>query len=407
MAMKQESIDGEAQLRFYLQYSFPPFSVGEVGRVGAPGRREVGHGKLAERSLQNTIPDKEKFPYVIRIENNILESNGSSSMASVCGGCLAMMDAGVPIERPVAGVAMGLIVEDSQIAVLTDILGMEDALGDMDFKVSGDGEGISALQMDVKVEGITTDVIATALIQAKKGRLDILSAMKEAMPSHRETLPETVPKIHTMSIAVKKIGEVIGPGGKQIKSIIEDCGGEEMMSISISQDGLVSIMSTDLDAIAKAVQLVEGIAVDIVVGQRFTGKVTKTLPFGAYIEIFPGKEAWCHISELEYKRTEKVKDVCKEGDILEVEISEIGRGGQFRVSRKPLLPKPPPRTSESSLKSSDTNGKAENSDTEGKGSRSKTQAKDASPHRSKRGERSLRPQLQDKPSTPGSAEPTQ
>uniref|UniRef100_A0A7S3EFZ5 polyribonucleotide nucleotidyltransferase n=3 Tax=Rhodosorus marinus TaxID=101924 RepID=A0A7S3EFZ5_9RHOD len=407
MAMKQESIDGDAQLRFYLQYSFPPFSVGEVGRVGAPGRREVGHGKLAERSLQNIIPNKEKFPYVIRIENNILESNGSSSMASVCGGCLAMMDAGVPIDRPVAGVAMGLILEGSRIAVLTDILGMEDALGDMDFKVSGDGEGISALQMDVKVEGITPDVIATALAQAKKGRLDILSVMKEAMPSYRESLPESVPKIHTMSIAVKKIGEVIGPGGKQIKSIIEQCGGEDIISISISQDGVVSIMSTDLDAIAKAVQIVEGIAVDINVGQRFTGKVTKTLPFGAYIEILPGKEAWCHISELEYKRTEKVEDVCKEGDILEVEISEVGRGGQFRVSRKPLLPKPPPRTPENSVNSSDANGKDQKSKTEGKELSSKPQAKDKSPQRSKQGERTPRPQLKDKPPTPGSADPAE
>ncbi|KAA8496217.1 Polyribonucleotide nucleotidyltransferase [Porphyridium purpureum] len=335
-----ESLLGDGASRFYLQYSFPPYSVGEVGRVGAPGRREIGHGKLAERGLAPCLPSRAEFPYVIRLESNITESNGSSSMASVCGGCLAMMDAGVPLKEHVAGIAMGLILnaEDKRVTVLTDILGLEDALGDMDFKVAGTADAITSLQMDIKVEGITVEIMSEALSQAKKGRLHILEQMKAACPSHRAQLPPTVPRIRTLAIPPSKIGELIGPGGKKIRALVEECGGEEKLSINIEQDGMVSFSSFDDVILEMAIKRVQGATMEINPGTRFTGKVSKLMPFGAYVSLVPGKEGWLHISEVEIGRTSKIEDVLKEGDEIDVVVIERGRNdNQFRVSRRNVL----------------------------------------------------------------------
>jgi len=354
MALRFEALSGDGARRFYLQYSFPPFSVGEVGRVGAPGRREIGHGKLAERALAPVMPPREDFPYVVRVESNILESNGSSSMASVCGASLALMDAGVPIKGPVAGIAMGLILGDSdaetstggiggdeneslEAVVLSDILGLEDALGDMDFKVAGTASGVTSLQMDIKVEGITLNTMRRALDQARSGRLHILDQMARAVPAPRTELPHAVPKIRTMVIPVEKIGEVIGPGGKKIRAIVDKCGGEGVLSINIENDGTITFSSKDTQAINAAMALVKSLVVDIAAGDRFVGRVNKLLPFGAYIELMPGKEAWLHISEIAVERTEKVEDALKEGDELEVVVIDKGRKNQFRVSRKAVL----------------------------------------------------------------------
>lgn len=339
MAQRSENLDGEESARFYLQYSFPPSSVGEVGRVGAPGRREIGHGKLAERALANILPNRDTFPYVVRVESIITESCGSSSMASVCGGCLALMDAGVPIVEPVAGIAMGLMLDkDSQtFAVLTDILGLEDALGDMDFKIAGTASGVSALQMDIKVEGITIDIMREALEQARVGRLHILGEMRKAQAEPNPILPSSLPKVRSFSIPVKRIGDVIGPGGRTIKSIIEQCGGEGNISISIEDGGVVSIASSNEAMVEQAISKVKSMIISIDVGSRFEGTVTKTLPFGAYVDIGSGKEGWLHISELEMKRTANVEDVVKVGEKVNVQVIEVGRNGQFRLSRKAAL----------------------------------------------------------------------
>lgn len=348
MAQRFETLEGEDAARFYLQYSFPPFSVGEVGRIGSPGRREVGHGKLAERALLAAIPSQKEFPYVLRVESNILESNGSSSMASVCGGCLALLDAGVPLKCSVAGVAMGLVVDKSgdidpatgemKAVVLTDILGLEDALGSCDAKFAGNRSGWSAIQLDVKLRGISIDLFARILRQASEGRDFILDRMDEVMPSHKENLPDSVPKVEIISVPVKRIGEVIGPGGKTIRSIIERCGGEQVIRISIDNDGRVSIYSADTDMIEKAKVFISSYTIEMNVGAKFNGTVTKTLPFGAYVEIAEGKEGWLHISELEHKRTSTVEDVCAVGDKVDVKVIELGRNGQFRLSRKACIP---------------------------------------------------------------------
>lgn len=350
MAQKRETLEGEESARFYLQYSFPPSSVGEVGRVGAPGRREVGHGKLAERALAGAVPSREEFPYIIRVESNILESNGSSSMASVCGGCLALLDAGVPVSNHVAGIAMGLIVDklsevdaatgEKRCVVLSDILGLEDALGSCDAKFAGDDKGISALQLDVKLRGISIDLFRRILEQAREGRLHILGEMRKAMPAARSTLPATVPRVRSIVIPQKRIGDIIGPGGKTIKSIIERCGGEDVVRITIENDGTVSFSSVDEEALAKAMTIVQGMTISMEVGTKFSGKVTKVLPFGVYVEVAQGREGWLHISELEFKRTEKVDDVCKIGDDIEVKVIEVGRNGQFKLSRRACLPRP-------------------------------------------------------------------
>lgn len=334
MAQRFEDLHGENAHRFYLQYFFPPFSVGEVGRAGPAGRRELGHGKLAERALQALLPPKESFPYTIRLESNITESNGSSSMASVCGGCLAMMDAGIPIKRPVAGIAMGLILEKGRYTILSDILGIEDALGDMDFKVTGDENGITAFQMDIKVEGITPEIMQAALAQAKQGRIHILQKMLEACPTHREKMSIYAPRIETLQIKPSKIATVIGPGGKQIRAIIEKTG----VQIDIDDSGLVSISSQNLDGIEEAKEIIFGLTAEVEVGRVYTGKITSIVPFGAFVEVLPGKEGLCHISEFDYGRINSVADLAKEGDIITVKVLEINDRGQLRLSRRATLP---------------------------------------------------------------------
>lgn len=336
MAQKFEDLNGEGIQRFYLQYSFPPFSVGEVGRVGPASRREVGHGKLAERALMSTLPSKEDFPYVLRLESNITESNGSSSMASVCGGCIALMDAGVPIKRPIAGIAMGLILEGDKSAILSDILGTEDALGDMDFKVTGDGNGVTAFQMDIKIEGITKDIMKRALEQAKKGRVHILEEMLKALPEAKSDLSKHAPRIEQMQIKPSKIGVVIGPGGKQIRAIIEETGVE----IDIDDSGIISIASNNGEAMAKAKEIIFGLTAEAEVGKTYSGKITSIVAFGLFVEILPGKEGLCHISEISHSRIENLPELYKEGDSLEVKVIDVNDRGQIKLSHKALLPKP-------------------------------------------------------------------
>lgn len=337
MGMRYEDLDsGDNLRRFYLQYSFPPFSVGEVGRIGSPGRREIGHGKLAERALQMALPDQGTFPYVIRLESNITESNGSSSMASVCGGCLALMDAGVPIKHPISGIAMGLILEGNQYAILSDILGTEDALGDMDFKVAGSAEGVTAFQLDIKIEGITPQIMQVALAQAKEGRSHILHKMLEACPKVNEQLSRYAPRIETIQIKPSKIGTVIGPGGKQIRAITEATG----VQIDIDDSGLISISSSNPDSMQKAKDIIHGLTAEVEVGKVYKGKVVSIVAFGAFVEILPGKEGLCHISELAHQRVQAVTDIVKEGDILEVKVLETNDRGQIRLSHKAMLPAP-------------------------------------------------------------------
>ncbi len=333
MAQRFEDLEGENAARFYLHYFFPPYSVGEVGRVGAPGRRELGHGKLAERALAAVIPPKDKFPYTIRIESNITESNGSSSMASVCGGCLALMDAGVPIERPVAGIAMGLIHEGTHYKVLSDILGIEDYLGDMDFKVTGDDVGITAFQMDIKIEGIPPEIMKVALAQAKEGRIHILNEMLKACPRYRDQMSIHAPRIETMRIRSSMIAKVIGPGGKQIRAITEETG----VKIDIDDTGLISISSSNAKSIEKAMNIIEGLTAEIEIGRVYKGKVIAIKPFGMFVEVLPGKEGLCHISEFDHAHIENLDDFVKAGDLVPVKVIEINERGQIRLSRKAAL----------------------------------------------------------------------
>lgn len=336
MAQRSENLSGEVNNRFYLQYSFPPFSVGEVGRMGAPGRREVGHGKLAERSLAMIAPQAEQFPYVIRLESNITESNGSSSMASVCGCCLAMMDAGVPIKRPIAGIAMGLILEGKDYAILSDILGVEDALGDMDFKLTGDAKGITAFQLDIKIEGIDKHIMQAALAQAKQGRLHILNKMIETCPKSKEQLSTYAPRIEMVFIKPSKIGTIIGPAGKQIRAIIEETGAQ----IDIDDTGRISIAATTHQSMERAKEIIHNLTAEVEVGKTYKGKVVSIVAFGAFVEIFTGKEGLCHISELSHSRIQDVRDVLKEGQELEVKVIDINDRGQIKLSHKALLPMP-------------------------------------------------------------------
>ncbi len=332
-AQRFEDLQGESSQRFYLQYSFPPFSVGEVGRVGSPGRREIGHGKLAERSLAALLPKQEEFPYVIRLESNITESNGSSSMASVCGGCLAMMDAGVPIKRPVAGIAMGLVMEDDNYAILSDILGAEDALGDMDFKVAGDATGISAFQMDIKVEGITPAIMAESLTRANEGLKHILNKMLAVCPTSREEMSSYAPRIETIQIKPSKIGTVIGPGGKQIRAIVEETG----VQIDINDSGLVSIASTNAEAMRKAKDIVINLTSEVEIGKIYKGRITSIVQFGFFVEIF-GKEGLCHISEISTHRIQHIQDIpFREGDMIEVKVLDINDRGQIKLSHRAVL----------------------------------------------------------------------
>ncbi|MEK6699045.1 MAG: polyribonucleotide nucleotidyltransferase [Nitrospirota bacterium] len=328
-----DALEGEYYKTFMLHYNFPPFSVGETKPLRGPGRREVGHGALAERALKAMVPSKLEFPYTIRIVSDILESNGSSSMATVCGGTLALMDAGVPIKAPVAGIAMGLIKEGDKVIVLSDILGLEDHLGDMDFKVTGTSKGITALQMDMKIEGITIDVMRTALQQAKEGRLHILGKMLETLAAPRKDLNPFAPRIITMQINPDKIKDVIGSGGKVIRSIVEQTGAK----IDIEDSGVINIASSDEAAANKAKEIIRGIVQDAEVGKLYMGKVRKIMDFGAFVEIFPGTDGLLHISQISDQRIEKVTDELKEGDEVLVKVLEIDRQGKIRLSRKEAM----------------------------------------------------------------------
>jgi polyribonucleotide nucleotidyltransferase len=328
-----DSLEGEYFKTFMLHYNFPPFSVGETKPLRGPGRREVGHGALAERALKAMVPTKLEFPYTIRLVSDILESNGSSSMATVCGGTLALMDAGVPIKAPVAGIAMGLIKEGDQVIVLSDILGLEDHLGDMDFKVTGTSKGITALQMDMKIEGITIEVMRRALQQAKDGRMHILGKMLETLAVPRNTLNPFAPRIITMQINPDKIKDVIGSGGKVIRSIVEQTGAK----IDIEDSGIINIASSDEAAANKAKEIIKGIVQEAAVGKLYMGKVRKIMDFGAFVEIFPGTDGLLHISQISDKRLEKVTDELKEGDEVLVKVLEIDRQGKIRLSRKEAM----------------------------------------------------------------------
>ncbi|MCP5489963.1 MAG: polyribonucleotide nucleotidyltransferase [Chlamydiales bacterium] len=335
MGQRYEDLNTDGIRRFYLQYNFPPFSVGESGRIGPPGRREVGHGKLAERALQCTIPEKDSFPYTIRLESNITESNGSSSMASVCGGCLALMQAGVPIKRPIAGIAMGLILEKDSYAILSDILGVEDALGDMDFKITGDEKGITAFQLDIKVEGINPQIMKVALAQAKQGRIHILHKMLEACPKSNEHLSQHAPRIETVQVKPSQIGTIIGPGGKQIREIVELSGAD----IDIDDSGLVSIASSTKEGMDRAKEIIYNLTAEVEIGQTYKGKIVTIKDFGLFVAIL-SKQGLCHISELSYQRIENIHDHYKEGDSIEVKVLEINNNGQIRLSHKAILEAP-------------------------------------------------------------------
>ncbi|HHX26068.1 MAG TPA: polyribonucleotide nucleotidyltransferase [Firmicutes bacterium] len=326
--------DAESK-RFMHHYNFPPYSVGETRPIRGPGRREIGHGALAERALTPVIPDEVEFPYTIRLVSEVLESNGSSSQASVCGSTLALMDAGVPIKRPVAGIALGLVKENDKVAILSDIMGIEDALGDMDFKVAGTEKGITALQMDIKIHGITGEIMEKALEQAKDGRMFILGKMLEAISQPREELSPYAPRIITMSIDPDKIRDVIGPGGKVIRHIIDETG----VKIDIEDDGRVFIASQDGEAGEKAKKMIEDLTADVEVGRIYTGTVTRTTNFGAFVEILPGKEGLVHISQLAHTRVGKVEDVVEVGDSVTVKVTEIDGMGRINLSRKEALPR--------------------------------------------------------------------
>ncbi|HTK43208.1 MAG TPA: polyribonucleotide nucleotidyltransferase [Gemmatimonadales bacterium] len=332
-----DSIDvlGETTKSFMLHYNFPPYSTGEVKMIRGTSRREIGHGALAERALQPLLPHYEEFPYTLRVVSEVLESNGSSSMATVCSGSLALMDAGVPMKAPCAGVAMGLVKEGDKVAVLTDILGSEDALGDMDFKVAGTSNGITSIQMDIKIEGLTVDIMKEALERARKGRLHILKEMERVLPKPRTQLSKYAPRIITIQIKPEKIGDVIGPKGKTIRGIQDATGAK----INVDDTGLITIAAVGGDAGEKAREMVAAIVAEPEVGKVYEGPVKSTTPFGAFVEIIPGVEGLLHISELQHGRTEKTEDVVKKGDIVQVKLLEVDERGRMKLSRKALLPK--------------------------------------------------------------------
>jgi polyribonucleotide nucleotidyltransferase len=330
---KIDSLDGESYKTFMLHYNFPPFSVGEVKPLRSPGRREIGHGMLAERALKAVIPQKAEFPYTIRIVSDILESNGSSSMATVCGGSLALMDAGVPIKSPVAGIAMGLIKEEERVVILTDILGLEDHLGDMDFKVTGTAKGITAFQLDTKIGGISREIMERALDQARQGRLSILDKMAETISSPRENLAQYAPRIFIMQIKQEKIRDVIGTGGKVIRGIVEQTG----VKIDIEDSGIISIASPDGESAQKAIDIINNITAEAELGRIYLGKVKRIMDFGAFVEILPGTEGLLHISQISEQRIAKVTDEFNEGDELLVKVIEIDKMGRIRLSRKEAL----------------------------------------------------------------------
>ncbi|WP_196599762.1 polyribonucleotide nucleotidyltransferase [Pectinatus frisingensis] len=332
----EQILDGlgtETTKRYIHHYNFPGYSVGEARPMRSPGRREIGHGALAERALVPVIPSEEEFPYTIRLVSEVLESNGSSSMGSVCGSTLSLMNAGVPIKKPVSGVAMGLVKDGDAYTILTDIQGMEDALGDMDFKVAGTEDGITAIQMDIKLTGITREILAAALEQAKRGRAHILSKMMETISEPAAELSPYAPRVTTIKIPVDKIRDVIGPGGKIIKKIIDETG----VQIDIEDSGVVHITAVGVDAAQKAVDIIKDLTREVEVGAVYKGKVTRIMNFGAFVEVLPGKEGLCHISQLDKKRVGKVEDVVSVGDELEVKVTEIDSQGRVNLSHKVLL----------------------------------------------------------------------
>lgn len=328
-----DGLDLEESKRFMHHYNFPHFSVGETGPIRGPGRREIGHGALGERALEPIIPSELEFPYTVRLVSEVLESNGSSSQASICASTLALMDAGVPIKAPVAGIAMGLVKSGDDYSILSDILGMEDALGDMDFKVAGTAEGITALQMDIKIDGLSKDILEEAMAQAKKGRMHILESMLETINKPKDELSPFAPKILTMSIHPDKIRDVIGPSGKQINKIIDETG----VKIDIEQDGSVYISSTDAKMNEKAKRIIEDLVREVEVGEIFLGTVKRIEKFGAFVELFKGKDGLVHISQLEDKRVNKVEDVVSIGDQIMVKVREIDKQGRINLSRKAVL----------------------------------------------------------------------
>jgi polyribonucleotide nucleotidyltransferase len=323
---------GEATKRFMLHYNFPPFSVGEVGFMRGPGRREIGHGALAERALTALIPNETAFPYTMRVVSDILESNGSSSMATVCGACMALMDAGAPMASHVGGVAMGLVLEGKDYAILTDIAGAEDHYGDMDFKVAGTREGITGLQMDIKVPNITTAIMKEALEQARRGRLFIIDKMQEALPQFRTSMSQYAPRIYTLNIPTDKIRDVIGPGGKVIRGIIEQTG----VKIDVEDDGTIHVASADEASARKALQIISDITAVAEVGKTYLGTVVRLVDFGAFVEIFPGTDGLLHISEIAENRIRDVRDELKEGDQILVKVLAT-EGNKIKLSRKAVL----------------------------------------------------------------------
>ncbi len=330
-----DSLMGQSKRKFMLHYNFPPFSVGEVGRFGGQGRREIGHGNLAERAIKPILPDFDKFPYTLRLVAEVLESNGSSSMGTVCSGTLALLDAGVPIKNNVAGIAMGLIKEGDKVAILTDILGDEDFLGDMDFKVAGTANGITALQMDIKIDSVSFQIMENALNQAKLGRVHILDEMEKVMKAPRGQISEFAPRIETIQIHVDKIREVIGSGGKVIRGIIEQTG----VKIDIEDDGRIHIASLDSEATKRAIALIHEIVAEAEVGKNYKGKVVKITDFGAFVEILPNAQGLLHISEISHERLRSVTDALKEGETIDVKVLDIDRAGRIKLSRKVLLQK--------------------------------------------------------------------
>ena len=335
---KIDALTGESWKRFYLHYNFPPFSTGEVKFLRGPGRREVGHGALAERALAQIVPSKEVFPYTIRIVSETLESNGSSSMAAVCGGCMSLMDAGVPIKAPVAGIAMGLITDGTRSTILSDILGDEDHLGDMDFKVCGTAKGITAIQMDIKIKGLSRALMLEALEQAREGRLHILGKMLETLPATRPELSKYAPRIVSIKVKPEQIRIIIGPGGKTIKGIVDQTG----VTIDVEDDGTVNVASANGEALRKALAIIEGLTTEPEVGRVYEGTVRRVADFGAFVEILPNWDGLVHISELAWKRTEHVNDVCKEGDKLTVKVLSVDNDGKVRLSHRETQPRPEP-----------------------------------------------------------------
>ncbi len=330
---KINSLTGEIYKSFMLHYNFPPFCTGEVSPLRSPGRREIGHGALAERAILPVLPSNEKFPYTIRIVSEVLESNGSSSMATVCGSTLSLMDAGVPIKAPVAGIAMGLILEDGEMAVLSDILGDEDHFGDMDFKVAGTAEGITAIQMDIKVRGISKEIMSRVLDQAQEGRFYILNKMKETIPEPRKDLSKHAPRIISLQVKQEKIRDIIGPGGKNIRAIVDQTG----VKVDVDDSGLVKLASPNYEAIEKAIYMIKKLTQEVEVGALYTGKVVRILGFGAIVELFSGTDGLVHISQLAEGHVKEVTDVLKEGDEVLVKVIDIDPQGRIRLSRKAAL----------------------------------------------------------------------